>query len=67
MMKIRMMNKTKITNAKGKKKFGTNFPGFKSRTGIVPVKKPTGQISVKMNPIRYEVTNTKPMRRIYFV
>jgi hypothetical protein len=67
MRKMRMMNKVKITNATGKKKFGTNFPGFKMRTGIVPVRNPTGQISVKIKPIRYEVTNTRLMRRMYFV
>jgi hypothetical protein len=52
MRKMRMINKTKITKAIGKKKLGTNFPGLRIRTGIVPVRNPTGQISVKINPIR---------------
>jgi hypothetical protein len=65
--KMSTRNKTKITNATGKKKFGTNFPGFRSRTGIVPVRNPTGQISVKINPMRYEVTKTRLMSSIYFM
>jgi hypothetical protein len=52
MRKMRTMNKMKITKATGKKKFGTNFPGFKSKTGIVPVRNPTGQMSVKIKPMR---------------
>jgi hypothetical protein len=49
---MRMINKIVITNAIGKKKFGINFPGFKISTGMVPVRNPTGQISVKINPMR---------------
>jgi hypothetical protein len=42
----------KMTTATGKKKFGRNFPGFKIRIGMVPVRNPTGQISVKIKPMR---------------
>jgi hypothetical protein len=52
MRKMSTINKMKMTKATGKKKFGTNFPGLRSRTGIVPVRNPTGQMSVKIKPIR---------------
>jgi hypothetical protein len=49
---MRTIKRAKMTKATGKKKPGTNFPGFRIRTGMVPVRNPTGQISVKINPIR---------------
>jgi hypothetical protein len=64
---MRAINKIKTTKANGKKKLGTNLPGLRIRTGIVPVNIPTGQISVKINPITYEVMKTVPMRSPYFI
>jgi hypothetical protein len=42
----------KMMSATKKKLLGMNFPGFRINVGIVPVRNPTGQISVKINPMR---------------
>ena len=65
--KINIMNKIKITIAIQKYPLGTNFPGLRIRMGIVPVRTPIGQMSVKINPIRNEVRKTRPMRTPYFM
>jgi hypothetical protein len=48
---INNKNKIKIINAIQKNGFGTNLLGYNIRVGIVPVRKPTGHISVNINPI----------------
>ena len=49
-----------------KKGLGTNLPGYKIIVGIVPVRMPTGQISVNIKPMRAVVRMTSPMSVIYF-
>jgi hypothetical protein len=50
--KINIKNRMKMMSAPKKKLFGMNLPGFRINVGIVPVRNPTGQISVKINPMR---------------
>jgi hypothetical protein len=61
-----MINRIKMTNAKGKKALGVKLVGYKIRRGIVPVSIPTGQISVNMNPTRNVVRNTRVIKTKYF-
>lgn len=67
MVKIRIRNKRKMMNA-GRKNTGlaTNSFGRSSKVGMVPVRKPMGQISVNINPIRNVVRNTRPIKITYF-
>jgi len=66
-VKINTINNMKIPRASQKKVLGTNLPGFNIRMGRVPVRKPTGQISVNIKPIKADVTTTNPIRTTYFV
>lgn len=65
---INSINKTKIMRA-GKKNsgLGTNSDGYNNTVGIVPVRKPTGQISVNIKPITAVVKNTKPINTRYLM
>ncbi len=48
--KIKMIKAMKTIRANGKNSFGENLPGYRTERGMVPTKKPIGQISVNMNP-----------------
>jgi hypothetical protein len=66
MVKISIVNKMNIINAIRKNELGTNFPQKIVSVGSVPVRKPIGQMSVNMKPIRALVRNTNPIRTTYF-
>lgn len=65
-VKINTRNRMNITSAIQKKGLGTNLLGYKIRVGIVPVRMPTGQISVNIKPMRAVVRMTSPMSVAYF-
>jgi len=65
-VKINTRNSMNITSAIQKKGLGTNLLGYRINVGMVPVRKPTGQISVNIKPMSAVVKMTSPMRTKYF-
>ena len=63
---INSRNRRNITNATLKKLLGWYPEGFVASIGMVPVRKPTGQISVNMKPIVAVVIIPSVISIIYF-
>ena len=66
-VKIRMIKRMKMMSAVAKNGLVTNSPGYNNMVGMVPVRKPIGQTSVNINPIRAVVRKTRPMRVTYLI